>query len=150
MQNHPFEDRQPQQEYFRTMMHTVVGQAFGAAGYELRHEPMRWIGGRFRYTKPLETGETATIEFQVLVYNDNAYTGMRPSRFTVNLYTQFKRRSLSQLVVEDFAVQILPSADHWWEFRDTETLGKALAEAGHLIVGYGIPWLADELEPGVN
>jgi hypothetical protein len=51
------------------------------------------------------------------------------------------------LVVEDFGVNILPSADHWWEFRDTDSLGKTLAESGHLAVGYGIPWLAGELKP---
>lgn len=56
-------------------------------------------------------------------------------------------RALSRLVVEDFGVAILPSADHWWAFSGTEQLGRALAEAGHLIVGYGLPWLAGELAP---
>ena len=50
-------------------------------------------------------------------------------------------------MVEDFGVAILPSADHWWAFHDTESLGAALAEAGHLVVGYGMPWLAHELIP---
>ena len=47
----------------------------------------------------------------------------------------------------DFDVPILPSAEHWWDWRDSVGLGAALAEAGHLLVGYGIPWLAGELEP---
>jgi hypothetical protein len=54
---------------------------------------------------------------------------------------------LSELVVGDFGVNILPSADHWWTYSDTDSLGHALAEAGHLAVGYGMPWLAGELEP---
>lgn len=156
---HPFEQRQSLQDYFRTIMHTVVGQAFSAAGYDLIEEPMQWIGGRFRYLKPLDDTLTAYIEFQVLVYNDNDWMRGQPSRFTVNLYRSDKaggkasphpdyvRRSLSQLVVTDFGVEILPSASHWWQFDDTDSLGKALAEAGHLIIGYGIPWLANDLNP---
>ena len=75
-----------------------------------------------------------------------------PSRFRVELTRASERdgavvRSLSRLVVEDFGVKILPAADHWWSYRDTDSLGKALAEAGHLIVGYGLPWLAGELSP---
>lgn len=149
---HPFEERQSSQEYFRTLMHTVVGQAFEAAGYQLRHEPLRWMGGRFRYIREQDGDRPTTIEFQVLVYNDTAYTGRQPSRFAVNLYRGHEDdgRSLSRLVVSDFGVAILPAPDHWWQFHDTESLGKALAEAGHLIVGYGIPWLAGDLEPGVD
>jgi len=145
---HPFEERQSLQDYFRTIMHTVVGQAFTAAGYQLQDEPMKWIGGRFRYMK--HAGETETsIEFQILVYNDTAWTGKQPSRFTVNLIPAMPatQRSLSRLVVEDFGVAILPNADYWWVFQGTESLGKALAEAGHLVVGYGIPWLAGDLNP---
>lgn len=159
---HPFEQRQSLQDYFRTIMHTVVGQAFGAAGYELIEEPMQWIGGRFRYTNALDNGLSSYIEFQVLVYNDNDWTRGQPSRFTVNLYRSDKaggkpshhpdyvRRSLAQLVVADFGVEILPNANHWWQFDDTDSLGKALAEAGHLIIGYAIPYLAGDLSPDDN
>lgn len=156
---HPFEERQSLQDYFRVIMHTVIGQAFLAADYELLNEPMKWLGGRFRYAKSLSNGLTAYIEFQVLVYNDTAYTGKQASRFTVNIYRsdkaggkqsqhpQYIHRSLSQLVVTDFGVTILPDADYWWQFNDTDSLGKALAEAGHLIIGYAIPYLAGDLEP---
>lgn len=156
---HPFEERQSLQDYFRTIMHTVIGQAFEAAGYQLQNEPMKWIGGRFRYAKKLDDTLTSYIEFQVLVYNDTEWTGKQPSRFHVNLirsdkaggrlslHPDYTQRTLSQLVVEDFKVAILPDANHWWDFSDTDSLGKALAEAGHLIVGYGIPWLADDLKP---
>jgi len=158
-QKHPFEERQSLQDYFRTIMHTVVGQAFSAAGYELKEEPMNWLGGRFRYVKALEEGLSAYIEFQVLVYNDNAWTGKQPSRFRVNLvrsdkpggkvsqHEQYVKCTLGQLVVDEFGVNILSSAEHWWSFTHTDSLGQALAEAGHLIVGYAIPYLAGELLP---
>lgn len=156
---HPFEERQSLQEYFRTIMHTVVGQAFSAAGYDLVQEPMGWLSGRFRYVKSLDSDLSAYIEFQVLVYNDNAWTGKQPSRFRVSIirsdkpggrassHPQYVNCTLSQLVVSDFGVTILPSADYWWSFQDTDSLGKALAEAGHLIVGYGVPYLAGDLSP---
>ena len=156
---HPFEERQSLQDYFRIILHTVMGQAFTAAGYELKEEPMNWLGGRFRYIKPLENGISAYIEFQVLVYNDTEWTGKQPSRFRVNLvrsdkaggkaskHEDYVKRSLSQLVVEDFAVTILPSADHWWTFTDTDSLGQTLAEAGHLIIGYAMPFLTGDLLP---
>jgi hypothetical protein len=156
---HPFEERQSLQEYFRTIMHTVMGQAFEAAGYQLQNEPMKWIGGRFRYAKRLENSLTVYIEFQVLAYNDTEWTGKQPSRFRVNLirsdkaggrpsqHPQYVQRGLSQLVVEDFKVAILPDADYWWTFTNTDSLGKALAEAGHLIIAYAIAWLAGDLQP---
>lgn len=158
-QKHPFEERQSLQEYFRTIMHTVVGQAFTAAGYELLEEPMGWLGGRFRYMKTLDSELSAYIEFQVLVYNENAWTDKQPSRFRVNLvrsdkaggrasqHEKYLKRILSQLVVEDFGVNILPSSEHWWSFSDTDSMGQALAEAGHLIIGYAIPYLAGDLSP---
>lgn len=158
-QKHPFEERQSLQEYFRTIMHTVVGQAFTAAGYELLEEPMGWLGGRFRYMKSLDNDLSAYIEFQVLVYNENAWTSKQPSRFRVNLvrsdkaggrasqHEKYLKRTLSQLVVDDFSVNILPSSDYWWSFSDTDSMGKTLAEAGHLIIGYGIPCLAGDISP---
>lgn len=159
MPQNPSEERQPLQEYFRTLLHTVVGQAFEAAGYTLKEEPFRWINGRFRYEKVLDDGFIAYMEFQVLVAADNMWSAGMPSRFTVTLYRsdqpggrpsnhdRYARRLLSMLVVDDFGVDILPDREYWWEFRDTESLGKALAEAGHLVIGYGMPWLAGELSP---
>lgn len=156
---HPFEQRQSLQDYFRTLMHTVMGQALNAAGYHLLEEPTGWSGGRFRYAKSLDDTLTATIEFQVLVYNETEWTGRQPSRFRVTLirsdgpvnktskHPQYVKRTLSQLVVDDFGVAILPSADHWWTFQDTDSLGASLAEAGHLIIGYGIPFLAGDITP---
>jgi hypothetical protein len=149
---------QPPQEYFRLLLLTVVGQAFGAAGYELDERPSQWAGGLFRFMKALDNGLYGFIEFQYLHYADTEWSSGVPSRFRVmlvrsdkpnprvaSLHPVFARRTLSQLVVEEFGVAILPSADHWWTFRNTTELGDALAEAGHLIVGYGMPWLAGDL-----
>jgi hypothetical protein len=147
---------QSPQEYFRLILLTVVGQAFSAAGYELEDRPTQWAGGLFRFVKALDNGLYGFIEFQLLHYADSAFSSDVSSRFRVSLVrsdqpnasgTQVERRPLSALVVEDFGVAILPSADHWWLFANTTELGDALAEAGHLVVGYGIPWLAGDLVP---
>ncbi len=153
------QDRQAGQDYFKTLLQTVVGQAFSAAGYRLQDAPMQWAGGKYRFARALPDGYFGLIDFQVLVYSDTMWSDRAQSRFNVQLTRARNRhgragssagyvtRGLSQLVVEDFGVAILPSADHWWTFRDTETMGAALAEAGHLVVGYGMPWLARELVP---
>ncbi len=144
------------QEYFRLLLLTVVGQAYSAAGYTLEEKPVQWAGGLFRFVKPLAAGDYAFIEYQLLVYADTLWASGNPSRFRVNLSRAGQpnpaapgavRRTLSALVVDDFGVGILPSADHWWNFRNTEQLGQALAESGHLTIGYGIPWLAGDLQP---
>ncbi|MCY3778944.1 MAG: hypothetical protein OXG78_01425 [Chloroflexi bacterium] len=152
------QERQKGQDYFGALLRTVVGQAFAAAGYHLEKAPLQRVGGRFRFVKAFDDGSAGWIDFQVLVYSDTMWSGGAPSRFRVQLTRSPAKpgratsavplsRSLSQLVVADFAVNILPSVDHWWTYSDTDSLGKALAEAGHLIVGYGIPWLAGELRP---
>jgi hypothetical protein len=147
------------QDYFRTLLLTVMGQALNAAGYGLDDQPMKWAAGQYRFKKLLDHDFTAYIEFQVLVYTDNDYASRTPSRFRVTLirsdapagkpssHTRYAHRTLSALVVEDFGVAILPSGDYWWTFHNTDTLGKALAEAGHLLIGYGLPWLAGDLTP---
>ena len=156
------QERQAGQDYFRTLLRTVVGQAFSAAGYHLQDAPLQWAGGKYRFAKAFPAGCFGLIDFQVLVYSDTMWSAGAPSRFKVQLTRSRDRhglasdqagyvtRGLSQLVVEDFGVAILPRADHWWTFHDTESLGAALAEAGHLVVGYGMPWLAGELVPPAN
>ena len=146
------QERQSAQDYFRTLLQTVAGQAFAAAGYQLEHAPLQWAGGKMRFVKTLADESCAAIDFQTLVTTDTAWSMGAPSRFRVELIHSrdgrtLKSRSLSKLVVDDFGVKILPSADHWWAYSDTDSLGKALAEAGHLVVGYGMPWLAGELDP---
>ena len=144
--------RQAGQDYFRALLRTVVGQAFDAAGYQLRRTPLQWAGGKYRFVKTYEDGAQGWIDFQVLVYSETEWSSGGASRFTVNLvrvardHTPDIARGLSQLVVGDFGVNILPSTDYWWSYRDTDSLAQGLAEAGHLIVGYGMPWLSGELE----
>ena len=153
------QERQASQDYFRTLLRTVTGQAFTAADYHFQESPLQWVGGKYRYLKSFEDGLFGLIDFQVLVYSDTMWSADAPSRFSVQLtrspdnkgmqrgHTSYDSRRLSQLIVEDFGVKILPDADHWWAYHDTDSLGQALAEAGHLIVGYGMPWLAGELLP---
>lgn len=151
---------QTPQDYFRLLLLTVVGQAFEAAGYQLESRPIHWAGGLFRFVKPLEDGLRAFIEFQLLASSNTLWSSGMPSRFQVVLtrtdqptstlssqHPLFARRSLSALVVQDFDVAILPDADYWWTFKTTNELGKALAEAGHLVIGFGMPWLTDNLVP---
>lgn len=141
---------QTPQESFRLILLTVVGQAFSAAGYELEDRPTQWAGGMFRFSKPFDDGTVGIIEFQLLAYVVTEFAEPTPSRFRVTLSrTGAKpfKRTLSALVVQDFGVAILPDADHWWTYTDVTSLGKALAEAGHLVIGYGIGWLSGELKP---
>jgi hypothetical protein len=151
---------QSPQEYFRVLLLTVVGQAFTAAGYSLEERPVQWSGGLFRFVKPLPDGLNAFIEYQLLAYVETLWASRQPSRFRVTLtrtdqpapsqssqHPQFAQRDLSALVVEDFGVAILPSPDHWWTFANTTELGNALAEAGHLVIGYGMLWLSGDLVP---
>jgi hypothetical protein len=147
-------------DYFRMILLTVVGQAFIAAGYELEDRPRQWAGGLFRFAKKFDNGLYGYIEFQFLNYVSTEWAEEKPSRFRVTLtrsdqsnanvssrHSQYARRTLSALVVEDFGVAILPDADYWWPFTGTEQLGRALAEAGHLAIGYGMPWLSGDLIP---
>lgn len=138
-------ERQPQHEYFRMIMTTVLGQALNAAGYTLVEQPYKWIAGHYQWRKILDDGP-ALIAFQLLAYTETSHAPTMPSRFRVMLTrpTPAATRSLSALVVEDFGVAILPSADHWWTYRNTTELGQTLQEAGYLLIGYGLSWLAGE------
>lgn len=136
------------QATFREYLLIVTGQAYRAAGYELEEQPLKWSGGQFRFTKQLDNGLTAHIEFQHLAYQDTQWASGNPSRFRVTLKrSDGWNKDLSTLVVKDFGVAILPSAHHWWSYKDLTTLGKHLGEAGSLAIGYGMPWLAGELTP---
>ena len=150
---------QTPQAYFRVILLTVVGQAFTAAGYELEETPIQWAGGRFQFKKSLESGLHAFLEYQLLAYTDTEWSSGVPSRFRVTVtrtdqdnpllesdHTDFVQRDLGTLIVEDFGVQVLPASDYWWTFSNTDEMGKALAEAGHLVIGYAMPWLAGELQ----
>ncbi|MBL8145624.1 MAG: hypothetical protein JNL34_04490 [Anaerolineae bacterium] len=144
--------------YFGEVLLRVAGQAFCAAGYALEENPLQQAGGLFRFRADLADGLAGFIEFQVLAYVQTDYTPPQPSRFRIALtrtdqlspavpsaHPRFARRDLAALVVEDFGIAVLPSADYWWTFRDSAELGRALNEAGQLTIGFGIPWLAGEL-----
>jgi hypothetical protein len=136
------------QETFRELLMTVAGQAFTAAGYHLEEKPVQWNGGLFRFSKPLDGGLTGVIEFQNLAYTDSEWSSGMPSRFKITLSrSDGLRRDLAALVVDDFGVKILPSAAHWWTYKDMQQLGYALGEAGSLTIGYGMPWLSGDLIP---
>lgn len=138
------------QTAFQALLMMVVGQAFDAAGYALEQKPIKWAGGQYRFSKQHADGTTTSIEFQYLAYQDTEWASGNPSRFRVTLYPRDgKAKDLSELVVTDFGVPILPSARHWWTHpaRDVTALGKALGEAGSLAIGYGMPWLDGSLTP---
>lgn len=150
---------QSAQEYFRLILQTVVGQAYEAGGYYLQEKPIQWAGGMFRFSKDFGDGWYGFIDYQLLAYTDTEWASRQPSRFKVTLTRTDQpngilsqregafQRDLSALVVEDYGVAILPSSHHWWTFSTTDEMGKALAEAGHLVIGYGIPTLSGDLKP---
>ena len=148
------------QAYFRLILLTVTSQAFGAAGYALEDDPLQQAGGLFRFRADLPADLSGFIEFQLLAYAQTEFAPPQPSRFRVTLtrtdqlspvlpsgHPRFARRDLAALVVEDFGVAVLPSANYWWAWKEVAELGRALAESGHLVIGFGIPWLAGELNP---
>ncbi len=136
------------QATFREYLLIVAGQAYRSAGYELDEQPLKWAGGQFRFTLQREDGLTAHIEFQHLAYQDTQWASGNPSRFRVTLRrSDGIHKDLSELVVTDFGVAILPSPQHWWTYKNLTTLGKMLAEAGSLAIGYGMPWLSGDLTP---
>lgn len=136
------------QDYFHTLLLTVVGQAFTAAGYLLDDNPIQQAGGLYRFTRTLENGQSVSMIFQNLMYQDTEWSSGMSSRFRVTLaHNDGTQRDLSTLIVEDFGVPILPSGKHWWTYKDTTSLGHALAEAGHLAIGYGMPYLSGDLVP---
>jgi hypothetical protein len=141
---------------FGQILQTVAGQAFNAAGYRLQDTPMHHARGMYRYEKPLAHGVTAYVEFQLLYYQGGGL-----SRFRVNLlrntgpdarsatnYPDKVDTTLSKLIWDDFGVQQLSGPEHWWLFSNMTALGQAIAEAGKLVIGFGIPWLEGELQPG--
>ena len=60
------QERQAQQDYFRTLLRTVVGQAFDAAGYQIQIAPLQWAGGKYRFIKAFENGWFGLIDFKCL------------------------------------------------------------------------------------
>lgn len=132
---------------FRLLLLTVLGQALTAAGYRLTDDPVAEAAGRFQFLRSAGAAGERRIEFQLLAGTSSEWAPQMPSRFRVTLVRDADSRSLAALVVKDFNVAILPSADHWWSWQNSSDAGAALAEAGHLLIGFGLPWLSGELEP---
>jgi hypothetical protein len=144
------------------MVARVVGQAFTALGYTLQTNPTHQARGLFRYAKALDDEISTYVEFQVLYYQSGV-----PSRFRINLlrntgsdarspsdYSEKIDTALAKLIWDGFGVRQLTGPAHWWTFRDPNELAYAVAEAGKLLIGFGIPWLegklnlSDEVENG--
>ena len=88
------QERQAGQDYFKTLLQTVVGQAFSAAGYQLQDAPMQWAGGKYRFLSALPDGYFGMIDFQVLVYSDTMWSDRAQSRFNVQLTRSRNRHGL--------------------------------------------------------
>ena len=82
-----------------------------------------------------------SLNTQLLAYTDTMWASRSPSRFRVTLtrtdqpsprqpspHADFLQRDLGTLVTQDFGVAIIPGADYWWTFSNTDELGKALAK----------------------
>ncbi len=143
------------QALFGQALQTVAGQALAAAGYALQDNPMHQARGLFRYRKALADGVSIYVEFQLLHYAAGG-----PSRFRINLlrntgadarspgqYAGKIDTTLGRLLWEDFGVRQLSGPEHWWSFNHPVELGHAIAEAGKLLFGFGIPWLEGTLRP---
>lgn len=157
---------QERNQEFGFYLHLVLGQAIQAAGYDKQTNEINEFSGKYIYCKqftdatPTLQGLYAFIEFQNLIYVASEWAPNAVSRFTIFLTRSdselpylgsedpdYAQCMLSELVVRDFSVDILPTARHWWLYREHTELCDALAEAGHLLVGYGIPWLDEQLFP---
>lgn len=128
----------PQQTFLNVLLH-VVGAPLEAAGYRLEDSPMQQARGLFRFQKSLSHSRVF-IEFQMLYHSEF-------SRFRLNLIRSAEAReeyTLAGLLWNVYHVQVLPSEDHWWQYKQPQDLAQGLYEAGRLLFGYGVPWLEDQ------
>lgn len=138
--------------FFALLQH-VVGQALAAAGYILEEQPLQQARGLIRYRKALGDDVYTFIEWQLLAFEQS-----RVAQFQVNLlrnrgvearaltdYADRAEHTLPWLIWHVFGARVVPSDSVWWEFRDDNELGQALASAGRLLFGYGVPWLEKKL-----
>jgi hypothetical protein len=147
------------QAIFGQTIEAVAGQAFAASGYTLEPAPMHQMRGLFRYRKLLDAGAYnglyVFVEFQLLFYQ-----GGGQSRFRINLLrcdsAEARAASthpaqidttLSFLIWHGFGVTQLGGPDYWWPFSSPNELGHAIARAGQLLFGFGIPYLEGTLTP---
>lgn len=138
---------------FYAMLERVVGQALTAAGYAPENQPLQQARGLIRYRKALGDGVYAFIEWQLLAFEQSPVAQfqvilIRNRGVEARAHTDFEDRAehtLPWLIWHLFEARVVPSDSVWWEFRDEVELGQALASAGRLLFGYGVPWLEKKL-----
>lgn len=138
-------------DMFHQALLTALGPALHHAGYRLDQTPIRWSGGLFCFRRSYDDVLDLVVSFQLLAHPDY------PARFQVVLAREGRSAhqpvlpvvslSLSRLLWDVFRIQVLPAAEHWWQYRDLAGLGDTLLEAGKLLAGYGLPWLDGTLVP---
>jgi hypothetical protein len=138
--------------FFKDTLLKVAGQALQAAGFELEDNDMQQARGLIRFRKPLpELGEDiyGFVEWQLLAFEQSPL-----ARFQIILirnrgidartiagYEHQEEHSLAWIIRHAYQSQVVPTDDHWWAFRDSNELAYAIAEAGRLLFGYGMPYL---------
>jgi hypothetical protein len=138
--------------FFKDTLLKVAGQALQAAGLELEDNDMQQARGLIRFRKPLpELGENiyGFVEWQLLAFAQsplarfqiNLMRNQGGDARTINDYEYREERTLAWIIRHAYQSQVVPSDDHWWEFRDSNELAYAIAEAGRLLFGYGMPYL---------
>jgi hypothetical protein len=92
--------------------------------------------GLFRFRK-----NNTLIDFQMLYYPQSDL-----ARFRVSLTRDDETQSLASIIWHEYDARVLPSDDHWWQYKQPTDLGQELLEAGKLLFGYGLPWLEKGIE----
>lgn len=138
------------QEAFLAVLRHVLGQPIEAAHYTLEDSPMSHGRGLFRFGKMLSEGHYAFIDFQLLYHSDLARFGVKviqtdqPKAMLPS--PQRQEYTLPALLWHYYGVQLLPSEEHWWAYRQQQDLAYSLVEAGQLLFAYGVPWLEGQVD----
>lgn len=129
---------------FKTTLLEVVGPALEAAHYQLATDPMFEARGLFRFQKSLpQLGENAQgrIDWQLLAFQQDPFARFRINLARLDAGQHTADYTLSGVIWHVFEARVLPSDDYWWPFRTGDELPHAIAHAGKLLFGYGVPWL---------
>ena len=138
--------------YFKESLVRVVGKVLDAAGYQLEDNPLQQARGLIRYYKPLQhLGEDVYgfLEWQLLAFEESPIARFQLTLLrnrglearTVTDYSHRAEQALPWIIWHVFNARVVPADDSWWDFRNGNELLQALANAVHLLFGYGIPWL---------
>lgn len=138
--------------FFKDTLLKVAGQALEAAGLELEDNNIQQARGLIRFRKSLlELGEDiyGFVEWQLLAFEQSPLARFQIILIrnrgidarTITEYEHQEEHSLAWIICHAYQSQVVPSDDHWWTFRDSNELAYAIAEAGRLLFGYGMPYL---------